>query len=294
MIIFSQGPTAHSRLGNSIDWMSKFQYALDELNISYIFPWGAENFHKYLHQDSKWLNFDEKASSYFLDKFDFELNAVNLSKFSRSMESVFEKSNFLDPYGWRRLIYSDEVNDILYLTGNVDLTRPDIISEINRHQYTVCHEPFNFVFRYDFDLIGLDYSSLIPKQDLYEREADFVQEHSKGKLKVGLHIRRGDYKSWQQGSYYYDDAYWLRNVKKLIAMGSSVWIFSNDLASDFESNLISLGANISKSEFHVDFVRMMFMDKVYGPPSTFSVNALKIASKCFNLTNSFYYLPPKR
>ena len=79
-------------------------------------------------------------------------------------------------------------------------------------------------------------------------------------------------------------------VKKFIDLGYSVWVFSNELEDGFMQNLVSTGAFISNENFEVDFVRLMFMNEIYGPPSTFSVMASNIAKYKLGLDCSFHYL----
>lgn len=293
MILFSQGPTHHSRLGNSIEWMSKFKFYLDSLNLNYYFPWAIENFSSYLRPDSGWMCFNQKIADLVFEKYNIVLTAKSVSDLSRSIEQKYEAENYLDAYAWHRLVCSDLKNNVLYLTGNVDITSTSIISAIKSHDLTICHEPFNFVFRNDFSLIGVDYSGLDPRSELYLEQYSYISEKSAQKVKVGLHVRRGDYISWHNGSYCYDDSYWLSNVRRFVDLGCSVWVFSNDLNTPLYEKFLELGANVSCSEYQVDFVRMMCMDKIYGPPSTFGVSALKIASEFFSSKGQFFYLPSK-
>ena len=293
MVIFSQGPTKHSRLGNSIDWMAKFQYIFDALFIEFTFPWACENFHEYLTTDSKWLRSSTAASEFIDSKFGQALTAINISHISRSIEHEYEKANYLDAYGWSRLICSDKKNGVLYLTGKVDITAPEIIDAIRSHQFTIIHEPFNFIFRKNFSLIGTDYRDLAPDAALYRAQKKFVTKNSGGKPTVGFHIRRGDYRTWQNGVYCYDDNYWIGNAQAFVSLGYAVWAFSNDMDNELQEKLISIGAVVSCSSYHIDYVRIMFMERVYGPPSTFCVTALRLSYELYDSRGKFTYLPAK-
>jgi hypothetical protein len=291
MIFFSQGPTAHSRLGNSIEWMVKAAHLCTKLNIEVCFPWAIENFSDYLVDDSYWLFGLEKASCIFKEKFEIELSAKELSIISRRYESSFEKINNLSPYGWTSVVYEDSAISVLYLTGKIDLTSDFILDKIMKSDVTICHEPFSMNYFENFLLIGDRYDTVSPNLTLYNAEKNYVHCKSAGKFPIGFHIRRGDYQKWQNGVYCYDDDLWLKNAKRLIDDGVSLWVFSNSLTDIFESRLLDFGVNISNNHHNVDFVRMMFMRKIYGPPSTYSGKAAAISRRIFGNECDVCFLP---
>lgn len=89
-------------------------------------------------------------------------------------------------------------------------------------------------------------------------------------LKVGIHIRRGDYKEWNDGLYYYeDDVYYdiieqfsnLHKNKKILFI-----LFSNE-----EINFkLNYDYAISKCKWYEDHSLMSICDYLIGPPSTFT------------------------
>lgn len=291
MIIFSQGPTEHSRLGNSIVWMTKAAYLAKLLGLEVAFPWASENFSAYLAPASYWLKSKHRASAIFQAKFGELLTASSISRQSRKYEALYEKENNLAAFGWDRLVYSDKSNGVLYLRGKIDLTSQDILTRIQAHPLTIIHEPFELVYLENLALIGEDFGSVRPKKSLFDSQGRHVAEFAAGKPTVGLHIRRGDYAKWQGGSYYYSDDFWCANAARFVASGKSVWVFSNDLSEELNSRLLAHGVNLSVAEFSTHFVRMMFMEKIFGPPSTFSSTAANVAKKVYGLNCNFVYLP---
>jgi hypothetical protein len=291
MIIFSQGPTEHSRLGNSIVWMTKAAYIAKQLGWQVAFPWASENFVAYLAPNSYWLEAIKQARDSYLDKFDVPLTAASISRQSRKYEALFEADNQLPAFGWERAVYSDESNNVLYLRGKIDITSEKVLSLVESHALTIIHEPFELMYLENLSLIGEDYASVIPKKRLFNAQAKHVAEIAAGRPTVGMHIRRGDYSRWQGGSYYYDDDFWCTNAARFVASGKSVWVFSNELSDELKARLLSHATNIPDEDFNHHFVRMMFMGKIFGPPSTFSSTAANVAKKVFGLKCDFIYLP---
>jgi hypothetical protein len=290
MIIFSQRPEKHSRIGNSFVWMSKFKFLLDHLGVESCFPWAVENFGSYLEENSYWMqkNFPHQ---FFKSKFGMELTAENLWSCSRSMEHQYELSYDLNASEWKTLILTDPELQLLYLAGAIDITDRKIHELINNHQHTIIQNPYKFSFS-DSNLHLQDYSSLAPKKTLYESQESYINEKSGSKRKVGLHIRRGDYKKWEGGKYYFDDAYWIEKVQFFINNGDAVWIFSDEENSILNNTLKAQGAFISSESYEIDFVRMFFMNEIYGPPSTFSNTAVNIANSVYGLDSAMHYLKP--
>ena len=289
MIIFSQGPTAHSRLANSLEWMSKIQDTLDISKHTACFPWGIENFGNYFDRKSFWMNKNNADELYFA-RTKRELSAADLSSLARIIERNHEIKNNLQAYSWDKLVtYSNEFQ-CLYVSGAVDITNDENINLLSEHDFIIIHEPFKLQYKTKLSS-KTDYSKIIPKPELVSEQSAIVNSLNQGKRKIGLHIRRGDYALWESGRYYFDDEFWLAKAKELIESDYAVYIFTNELNPDFHAKIRELGAIVSNESFEVDFVRMMLMNEIYGPPSTFSVLALKIAKACFGYDSKFHYLP---
>jgi len=271
--------------------MSKVQSFLNYYQKICSFPWAVERFGNYLDEKSFWMVKNDTYKLY-LDHTKRELSASNISSLARSIEHNYEIKNNINAFDWDSLVtYSDEFQ-CLYITGNVDITDNKNIELINNNKLIIIHEPFALKYS-DPKLSSSDYGKIIPKLELIEIQSRFVNSLNFGKRKVGLHIRRGDYEHWQGGKYFFDDDFWLAKVKKLIDDNCSVYVFTNEVNPEFHGKLKSLQANVSNESFEIDFVRMMLMNEIYGPPSTFSVMAVNIAKTCFGYDSQFHYLPPK-
>lgn len=106
---------------------------------------------------------------------------------------------------------------------------------------------------------------------------------------IGVHIRRGDYKSWKNGIYYYnDDVYekYMRSLsEQLTNAGTTKQIFvlfSNETPNIQESENVIL----SKENWCIDQYIMSKCDYLIGPPSTFTLWASYLGqTKLFHIYN---------
>ncbi|PUE33102.1 hypothetical protein B9Z35_06160 [Limnohabitans sp. Jir61] len=220
-----------------------------------------------------------------------QLSAKDISHISRLVEHDYEIENNLQPYSWDNIITFSEKFNFLYISGRVDINDYEVMKLINDNELTIFHEPYNLTYLPQFSEVC--YSNIAPKIDLLNTQAQFINSLSFGKRKIGLHIRRGDYIEWQGGKYFYDDEFWIAMVKKNVDRDCAVFIFTNEINNEFHSKIKQLGAFVSCEDYYIDFVRMMLMNEIYGPPSTFSVYAVNIAKNCFGYDANFNWLPAK-
>lgn len=94
---------------------------------------------------------------------------------------------------------------------------------------------------------------------------------------VGLHIRRGDYKNWQGGIWYYEKETYVKALEKMSDLlkeafpGRKImfFVFSNEDVSSWFSSFSNV--RMSKNEWWIDQFLMSKMDYLIGPPSTFTM-----------------------
>jgi hypothetical protein len=288
MLIFSQGPTKHSRLGNSLVWMLKMHSFMKSNNLNGFFPWAIENFGNYLPSSSSWLVCPPIAKEWYQSTFDSDITAKNISQLSRKTEHDYEKENSLEPFQWKSLNLLNP--KFRYVTGSVDLSNSDVVSSLRSDGYVICHEPYNFKFpEYSDD--ELDFNSIAPGLEVFIDQLNFLKATSNSKPTVGLHIRRGDYSKWSNGDFYYGDDFWINIVNSKVKNGFVPWIFSNDLEPLFVSQLMDAGAIVHQEDFDKDFIRFMCVDQIIGPPSTFSKMAANVGIKAFSRNIEYFQLP---
>ena len=293
MIIFSQGIPLHSRLGNSLVWMSRAAYWSKSLNAEVYCPYAIEFFSEYLSPESVWSKKNEKCLSMFRDRFQVELTAENIQRCSRIMEEHYEKNNAIEPFSWKKIVTKNEKFGVNFISGEIDFGDPDVISFMLQSQLTICHEPFPFSVQKDRILrAGEDWHSIAPNRASYLTQENTILEHSNSLKKVGLHIRRGDYEFWEQGKHFYSDDYWINVLKDFNLNEYSIWIFSNELSEEFKERLVAEGAHISFGNANEDFIRLMCMDIIVGPPSTYSKMAYDIANNTLSKEVKLHFLKP--
>ena len=117
--------------------------------------------------------------------------------------------------------------------------------------------------------------SILP--ELYEDNALYNQvlnlDRSTFNL-VGVHVRKGDYRTWKNGIYFFEDAVYQTCMDSLSSELSNVSgkktvfiVFSNESLHWQESDTIIH----SKNPWYVDQKIMSMCDYLMGPPSTFTL-----------------------
>lgn len=97
---------------------------------------------------------------------------------------------------------------------------------------------------------------------------------------VGVHIRRGDYKTWKKGKYYYSDDVYRKQMESISQQLSEqgkdkqVFILFSNEPLQFEASSRLL---ISSEKWFIDHHIMAQCDYLIGPPSTFTLWASNIS-----------------
>ena len=107
-------------------------------------------------------------------------------------------------------------------------------------------------------------------------QAEYILNRGSKDFIVGCHIRRGDYKYWLDGKYYFPDNIYRRNVdkiceNKLQGYKMKVILFSNEKISLSEwSSVENYEVIISSGSTVSELCAMSMCDLIVGPPSTYS------------------------
>jgi hypothetical protein len=96
---------------------------------------------------------------------------------------------------------------------------------------------------------------------------------NKGYKLVGIHVRRGDYATFEGGKYYYPWEFYhekTNEIKSLLLDDKAIKFifFSNEKAPDFMRREDVI---ISKEPWFIDHHLMTMCDYLLGPPSTFTI-----------------------
>lgn len=109
----------------------------------------------------------------------------------------------------------------------------------------------------------------------------FAASSLPGSLKLGLHIRRGDYKTWKGGMYYFDDETYMAYIQKFAEQFAGrridVYICSNDPTLDYNKFVgrfeKTAGVHFRDGNPADDLCMLSECDYIMGAPSTFSLVA---------------------
>ena len=115
----------------------------------------------------------------------------------------------------------------------------------------------------------------------YKRNADeLLAWQPKDGVRVGLHVRRGDYLTWNGGRYYYSDAQFAAVLRQFAALHPGkhlqVFVCGNDPSLDESSYREALpGCTVlfPKGSAIADLYLLSQCDWLIGPPSTFTLVA---------------------
>ena len=124
------------------------------------------------------------------------------------------------------------------------------------------------------DLFTIDerYTEPVRQQMQQVKGADVVR--------LGVHIRRGDYAKWQYGRFFYDNDVYARHINRFVAMhpGKQVHVYlsTNDAevsAELFQQLCPATVVHYLRGSAPEDLFMLSECDYLIGPPSTFSLVA---------------------
>lgn len=99
-------------------------------------------------------------------------------------------------------------------------------------------------------------------------------------LRLGVHIRRGDYAQWQYGKYYFDDNTYAQHINRFAALHEGetihVYLSTNDPevhAEAYQELCPKVRIHLLQGSAPSDLYMLSACDYVMGPPSTFSLVA---------------------
>jgi hypothetical protein len=112
------------------------------------------------------------------------------------------------------------------------------------------------------------------------QEAEKTSGTQRPILRMGVHIRRGDYAQWRNGQYFYDDKVYASHINRFAEMhpGSAVHVYlsTNDpqvTAAAFQPLCPSVVVHHLQGSAPEDLYMLSACDSLIGPPSTFSLVA---------------------
>lgn len=106
-----------------------------------------------------------------------------------------------------------------------------------------------------------------------------AQTSSSDDIKLGIHIRRGDYRTWNGGKYFFEDSEYIGFIKAFQNIhpneSVAVYICSNESldVETFKAALPGMKINVNQGNPADDLCLLSNCDFIIGPYSTFSLTA---------------------
>ena len=131
------------------------------------------------------------------------------------------------------------------------------------------------------DLFTLDEKFTAPvKAKMQEIEKSSSLLPPPSSLRLGVHIRRGDYAQWADGIYYYEDEVYVRHINHFAEQHQDktihVYLSTNDgqvTAEHFQQRCPQVRIHHLQGSAPEDLFMLSECDCLIGPPSTFSLVA---------------------
>lgn len=119
------------------------------------------------------------------------------------------------------------------------------------------------------------------KPSIHAQIRAYLSENSQGAdIKLGMHIRRGDYKVWMGGRYFYEDKVYADYIRRFLALYPGkrvvIYICGNDPTLDeeyYRKSFPDVTILFPKGNPGEDLCLLSKCDYLMGAPSTFSLVA---------------------
>lgn len=143
----------------------------------------------------------------------------------------------------------------------------------NRKKYWCVGWPF-----YDLDSLrknaDLIRSYFSPNEEVMRYVSSNMSRFSSDDLIVGVHMRRGDYKTWRGGEFYFDDYVYKKYMDKLFKelkkKAVHFILFSNEKININNFETKEYKVSIANGSAIQDFYLMSKCDYIIGPPSSYN------------------------
>lgn len=258
--------TPQGQLANRLFHASHFianaienNYSIYHLAFNEYFPWFSDQlnqsetkkFIKFINIKSRLYN---KAVNLFvrLMRFIYKLNKGNFILFYYEYLPI-TSLNLEIPYDISHKKFQKKAKKIVFVDG---WSFRDELSFIkNRVSIKSIFKP-NKVFCDQSDLLMQEYRQT-------------------NEIIIGVHVRKGDYKFFNNGKYFYEDNLYKEKMKQVNSENeffkkSVLFLICSNEDFDIQ-NLENLNINFAKRHFIIDLMLLSACNYIIGPPSTFSM-----------------------
>lgn len=180
--------------------------------------------------------------------------------------------------GLMPVVQFNDINEDTTPQEQVMLTRRHVLAE------GWCVHWFDLFLKYKQEIIRL----FEFKDEVKQTVDALLAQQPESDILLGVHIRRGDYRTWQGGRYFYSDEQYLAYIRQFLAMHSgkrvSVYVCGNDPELDTEKLRLALTAPANNRPCACEVVfpqgnpgedlcLLSRCDYLMGAPSTFTLVA---------------------
>lgn len=131
------------------------------------------------------------------------------------------------------------------------------------------------------ELFRIDEQYTLPvRKKMQKVEQDSPLTATLSPLRLGVHIRRGDYAQWQYGKYCFSDEVYTRHINRFATLHPEetihVYLSTNDpevSAETYQQLCPKVKTHLLQGSAPEDLYMLSTCDYVIGPPSTFSLVA---------------------
>ena len=168
--------------------------------------------------------------------------------------------------------------------ANFDVDTPEHLAQqeqtLLRHQHIVAQgwyvHWYDLFLKYKNEIVALFQFD----QEVCQTPDRLLTNLPQCDLRIGIHIRRGDYRTWHNGRYFYDDQQYIGVVKSFLAghKGKTAQLFvcGNDPDLDetaFRNAFPDVPVCFPKGNPGEDLYLLSQCDRLIGAPSTFTLVA---------------------
>ena len=183
-------------------------------------------------------------------------------------------------YVWAKTLIKLRFIKCFVLDNPADIT-PEVISQLQERSMVAIDG-----WHFRFPELMLKYKTEIKqmfalKSSVVAKVKSYLLKKTKGAdICLGVHIRRGDYKNWMDGKYFFDDEVYINHIAQFLNHhpGKQVVVFicTNDSRLNIETYRDKLGiqsVHLSKGNEAEDLFTLSQCDYIIGVKSTFSLVA---------------------
>jgi len=278
-VFFGQVNTQNSRLGNSLSWMLSVAPAFRENGFATCFIEPPSLIGALMKETTSWAVQFDQCAKFFKALFKQECTTNSFNSILTTSFTRTDLGQITTPAGNKQIFI--RINGVLVALLKYYTREQVDISFLKHFDCVLIHEPFYIDMDCSNQSVSTSVTELFPAEttrSVYSKNEDLIMN---GVLRIGFHIRRTDYRFFNNGIWYYSDKFWEALSRKFKGRQSRIYLFSDEPLSDLTHKLRNDDTTITNGDALSDFLILMHMDLIVGPPSTFSNMAAKLAPILF-------------